>query len=71
MTKADLAVLEKAFCCEMEGRAFQSRSKRVQKLADEGYLIFRRNEDRSQRFAMTWEEYQLTHKGRIAYCETC
>ena len=71
MTKADLKILEKAFACQIEGRAFQSKSKRVKALAEAGYLQFVQHRDRSQALVLTWEEYVLTVKGNFTYCMSC
>ena len=71
MTKADLKILERAFACQIEGRAFQSKSKRVKALAEAGYLKFVQHKDTSQPLTLVWEEYILTLKGNFTYCMSC
>ena len=71
MTKADLNILNQAFVEEMRGLLFQCTSKQVKKLAEQGYL-----EPVTKHVGQGWPQvtcagYQLTHKGRIAYCERC
>lgn len=70
-TKAELRLLERAFACEISGRTFQPRpSKVLTRLAEVGAV------ERFDRVLRgTWprriEGYELTHRGRIAYCESC
>ena len=71
MNKADLAVLERAFCCEIQGRMFQGKSKRITRLVEEGYLEQVTRQDRTPFGILTSNGYALTHAGRITYCAFC
>ncbi len=73
MNKAGLKVLEQAFAAEIEDRLpFQSRSALAHKLAADGYLQPMEINYRPDRFgAVVVKGWQLTHLGRITYCETC
>ena len=68
MTKAKLAILEKAFGAEVENRLpFQSKSKLATSLWADGYL-----KSMTVHFGnVSVEGWQLTHLGRYTYCETC
>lgn len=73
MKKTELAILERVFEAEVRGalsrngiHLFQTKSKLAKKLADEGYLIF--TEMNFQ--GMTISGYELTHLGRLTYCNS-
>lgn len=73
VNKRDLQMLERIFTAEIEGRLpFQSKSKQIQRLAEEGYVEPMTRSFGSDRFGeMVATGYALTHAGRIAYCESC
>jgi hypothetical protein len=71
MKRSDLKMLERAFALEIQGGLLQSRSRQAKRLAEDGYLESISWQDNAGPFRMTIEGYQLTHKGRMAYCETC
>lgn len=72
MNKADLAILGKAFARETQGLLFQSKSKRVKRLAEQGYLSHRSwDESFIGGLRVSFECYELTHLGRLTYCTTC
>ena len=71
MTKADLKILENAFEREMRGGLLQTKSKRAIELANHGFLEFVEHREQTGLGIFIVEGYNLTHKGRIAYCETC
>lgn len=71
LNKKQLAILERAWetdiahaLKEIPYPIFQSKSKVVQQLADDGYLRFVQIADRVFRF----KGYQITHLGIMAYC---
>ena len=73
MTKAKLALLEKAFDAEirsaLEGGPYvmQSKSKLAQELCDEGYLC-----EAEEAFSRVLVKgYALTHLGRFTFSESC
>ena len=70
MNKADLKVLERAFEREIHGAILQGKSKRIDRLVEEGYLQ-PETVTFGGRFAVTCKGYSLTHAGRIIYCSTC
>lgn len=77
MNKKELAVLEKAFDAEvrdaLRGEGFgliQTRSKLAVELVEKG-MLQKKTVKLGGRFPVTVEGYELTHAGRIAYCETC
>ncbi len=77
MTKADRAILERAFEAEINAALgalpvplIQTRSKRAAKLADEGLLSVARV-TLPGRFPVTITGYALTQAGRLAYCMSC
>lgn len=74
MTKAELAILEKAYEAEIDGalsshgiHLFQTKSKVAAKLAAEGYLTFTYTMFQGVKIS----GYELTHLGRLTYCATC
>lgn len=71
LTKADMAMLERAFTAEIEGRKFQTKSKRAKSLADRGYLMWTECDFPGVGGMMRVEWFDLTHAGRIAYCDSC
>lgn len=72
MTKAELAALGKVFAAEINGRLpFQSKAKIFSYLQNDGLLEPMTRHFGAGRFAVTVTGYQLTHAGRIAYCESC
>lgn len=71
VTRKILAALEKVFVAEIEGRLpFQSSAKVYSELSD-GRLIEPMERVFGGRFSVTVSGYQLTHAGRITYCESC
>lgn len=71
MNKSDLEVLERAFCREISGCLFQTKSKQAKRLAEEGFLRHVKFQDGQGWLRMTVEHYELTHLGRLTYCLTC
>lgn len=75
MTKQELAILEKAFECEVVdalrknpiSHLLQTNSKVAKKLADEGYLTFQKLTINGVPTVVI-EGYELTHLGRMSYC---
>jgi hypothetical protein len=71
-TKAQLSALEKVFAAEINGNLpFQSKAKIFQCLCDDGYLEPMERKFGRDRWAITVTGYQLTHLGRLTYCESC
>ena len=72
MTKAKLAALEKVFAAEIELRLpFQSKAKIFRTLCEEGYLEPMKRNFGHDRFGIVVHGYQLSHAGRLAYCQSC
>ena len=77
MTKAELAILEEAFAKEVGSalsgglHLIQRRSKVAKKLAESGHLAERTVSIGGGAFAVRVTGYELTHFGRMAYCDTC
>lgn len=73
MTKRDLQILERIFSAEIDGRLpFQSNSKNMQRLADEGYIEPMTRRLGIDRFgAIDVSGWTLTHLGRMTYCNSC
>lgn len=70
-TKKVLQALEKVFDAEINGHLpFQSRAKVYSSLCDDGLLAPMMIE-LGGRLPLTVSGYQLTHAGRIMYCESC
>ena len=70
-TKKVLRALEKVFTAEIEGRLpFQSRAKVYSSLCDDG-LLAPMTIELGGRLPLMVSGYQLTHAGRITYCESC
>lgn len=71
-TKKDLAVLEKIFAAEIEGRLpYQSKARSMTALCERGLVAPMARKFGDDRFAVTVTGFQLTHRGRILYCESC
>lgn len=76
MDSRSLAILEKAFCAEIEEGVsggigvMQTKSKLAEKLVESGHLD-RARKRIGGRFPLTVEGYRLTHLGRLTYCLTC
>lgn len=77
MNKQELALLEKAFCAEINAamnqgiHLLQTKARLAEKMVNEGYLekvALKRN---ACGLTMTVTGYELTHRGRIAYCQSC
>jgi len=73
MNKKQLAILERAWEAdiahslkEIPYPIFQSKSKVVQQLAEDGYLAYVEFTDRG----ITFKGYIITHFGIMAYCES-
>jgi hypothetical protein len=72
MTKAELKILEKAYACEINDaltqqpvtHLLQTKSKLAIQLAERGFLKHTKDKWRG----VTFEGYELTHAGRLAYC---
>lgn len=73
MTKADLKMLERIFEAEIYGRLpFQSKSKQMERLAEEGLVEPMTRAFGKDRFgAIHVSGWALTHAGRFLYCESC
>lgn len=72
MNQKTITALEKVFEAEIHGRLFQSKAKIYKQLEADGMVTFERQELGRDRFgAIAVEGWALTHRGRIAYCETC
>jgi len=70
-SKKVLQALEKVFAAEIENRLpFQSRAKVYSSLCDDG-LLAPMTMELGGRIPLTISGYQLTHAGRITYCESC
>lgn len=71
MTKEVYQALEKVFAAEVDGLLpFQSKAKIFQELCEQGLLlpmevVF------GGRFPVTVKGFQLSHAGRIMYCNEC
>jgi len=77
LTKADLALLRRAFEAEINAALrkhpaalLQTRSKRALSLVARSYLVPAKVV-LPGRFAVTVAGFQLTHLGRLAYCAAC
>lgn len=71
MTKVELKALEKVFAAEIEDRLpYQSRSLVYMKLEKDG-MVEEMTRKFPGRFAVIVNGWQLTHAGRIAYCQSC
>lgn len=70
-TKAELRLLERAFACEISGRTFQPRPSKVLEKLEAAEAIEHFAKVLPGRFPLYIEGYELTHRGRIAYCESC
>lgn len=76
MTKSELELLERAFNREIDAamtngiHLVQSKSKAAKSLVDNG-LLEKVEIKLGGQFPVTVSGLQLTHAGRIAYCETC
>ena len=76
-TKAEIALLEKAFSAEIEGamnkcpRLMQTKSKLAVKMVDEGLLTRVTENFGRPPFVVRLEGYELTHAGRLLYCLSC
>lgn len=69
MNKADLKLLEKVFGQEIIGGVFQSNSKAIRKLEDDGFVQYIAKHKGKDRFGVIIiEGYVTTLKGNIAYC---
>lgn len=73
MNKKQLEILERAWEADIAHALketpypiFQSKSKAVQQLADDGYLEYVEFNDRG----ITFKGYHITHYGIMAYCES-
>lgn len=68
MNKRQLNALERVFTAEISGLLpFQSRAKLFRELCESGHLETMTVVIRGA----VVRGYSLTHRGRIAYCETC
>lgn len=72
-TRKTLAALEKVFAAEINGRLpFQSDAAIYRVLCEEGLLApMQKTFGSLGRFPVVSTGYQLTHAGRIMYCESC
>ena len=69
MTKAELDILEKIFAAEITGGVFQSKSKLVKKLEDEGLIIRVEKNIGNDVFGLiVVSGYRLTMAGNFQYC---
>lgn len=71
MTKRHLNILERAFAAEIEGRRYQTQAKAAQELVEMGMLVPRAETSLTPLGPMTCEWLDLTHLGRMTYCESC
>ena len=73
VTKATLKALEKVFAAEISGQLpFQSNAKIFRRLCEEGLLQPMERDFGCRRFGgLIVNGYQLTHAGRLTYCESC
>jgi len=78
ITKAEMKMLEKMFASEIAQafyhkslpRCFQSKAKILDAMQEKG-LVDAVEFTLGGQFPMTIHGWILTHRGRIAYCETC
>lgn len=77
MNKREMAILEKAYDCEvmaaLNGRTIhfmQTKSKLAEKLVDNG-LLQKVSMQLQGSLPCTVNGYELTHAGRLAYCASC
>ncbi len=72
--ESELKILENAFLAEINsGRGchlLQTKGKTAKKLADDG-MLNKRKITLGGKFPVTVEGYELTHAGRITYCDSC
>lgn len=71
MKKADLAILEKVFAAEIEGKPLmKSKSKRIFDLEKQGMVkrVLVKVQMRNTVYVEGWE---LTHIGRFTFCDSC
>lgn len=77
MNKKELALLEKAFCAEIDAamnqgiHLLQTKAKLAEKLVNEGYFEKRVLQRNVGGLTMTVTGYELTHLGRLTYCASC
>jgi hypothetical protein len=69
MKRSELAVLERAFCAEIDGNVYQTKSKIAKKLEEEGYLVTKQIEF-SGRFPVIVKGYVTSIRGNMAYCDS-
>jgi hypothetical protein len=71
MNKKDLAVLERMFADEVDGKHMtQTESKRMESLEAQG-MVERLTITYPGRFPVVAHGWILTHLGRFTYCKTC
>ena len=69
MTKPELDLLEKVFASDISGGVFQSKSKLIKKLEDDGLVIKVNKTVGRDRFGfIDVEGYRLTIAGNLQYC---
>lgn len=71
MNKRTLAMLERLFVAEIDGKTTQLPPKTAAKLEDEGLIRAVEHSSNDRLGTFTWTTHELTHAGRWAYCETC
>lgn len=70
-TKRTLVALERIFAAEIEGRLpFQSKALLYLDLCEQG-LVEPMEHTFGGRFPVSVKGWQLTHAGRITYCNSC
>lgn len=72
LTKKTLNALERVFVAEIDGRLpFQSKAKVFRELCDADLLAPMSKVYGGSPFPVTVSGYELTHRGRILYCQQC
>ena len=72
LRKSEVNALGRMFAAEIEGRLpFQSKAKIFRDLVEAGLASPVDRFFGSGAFTVRVSGYELTHAGRIAYCETC
>lgn len=71
MDKKTLGYLERVFTREIEGKECPLGAKIAAKMLADGLITANEHHLQDRFGKISYTLYSLTHKGRIAYCETC